>query len=105
MSCCHLASVYQEIKEVNPSNAFVTSSSGSNEYFMVLRCPGVSLSDSYIIYTSTLIGTVQAKNYEYLIVASEQQVLPESTGNAHFPSFPLILLCAITTEKLISIWG
>lgn len=47
MSCCHLASVYQEIKEVSPSNAFVTSSSGSNEYFMVLRCPGVSLSDSY----------------------------------------------------------
>lgn len=76
MSCCHLASVYQEIKEVNPSNAFVTSSSSSNEYFMVLRCPGVSLSDSYIIYTSTLIGTVQAKNYEYLIVTSEQQVLP-----------------------------
>lgn len=61
MSCCHHASVYQEIKDMNPSNVFVTSSSGSNEYFMAFLCPGVSLWDPYIIYTSTLIGTEQVE--------------------------------------------
>lgn len=61
MSCCHHASVYQEIKEMNPSNVFVTSSSGSNEYFMAFLCPGVSLWDPYIIYTSTLIGMEQVE--------------------------------------------
>lgn len=46
---------------MNPSNVFVTSSSGSNEYFMAFLCPGVSLWDPYIIYTSTLIGTEQVE--------------------------------------------